>query len=232
MEKIGMIGGLGWESTLDYYKLVNSKVEEALGGFHSASLLLYSFDFKPILDLQMQGRWDLVLDAVTEASLSLESAGAEFLIICSNTMHKIADSLAERINIPILNIIDCVAEELKIRGNSRIALLGTRFTMKDGFYADRLRKVHSIESVIPTDAEADHIQKIIYEELAKGIVHHDSKNYIVGIIERMYGQGIEGVVLGCTELPMLVKEHDVALPLFDTMEIYMDAAVKKHLGHR
>jgi len=222
MKKVGMIGGLGWESTLNYYRLLNSLIEGKMGNFHSPTIILYSFDFYPILQMQMNGQWDQVLDNMASASKSLEASGADILVICSNTMHKIADRLQERTNLPLVSVIDCVAKKVLEDDKARIALLGTKFTMDDGFYSSRLFEMHGIESVVPEKDDMDVIQNIIYKELARGLVKRESKEAIMGIVKKLKSKGIQGIVLGCTELPMIIKKEDVDIPLYDTLKIHMD----------
>ena len=227
-----MIGGLGWRSTIDYYTIINSKIEQRQGNSHSANIILYSVDFSPILEMQMKGDWDGVLEQMLLASRSIELAGADFLIICSNTMHKVADDIQNVIAIPILNVVDCVASEIKRQRMDRVALLGTRFTMEDSFYRSRLYERHGIEAIVPEKAEMETIQNIIYNELAAGIVNQDSKLELLKIVKGLYAQDIEGIILGCTELPMLIKKRDVELPLFDTMDIYTQKAVDRYMDTR
>ena len=229
MKTMGLIGGMSWESSLDYYRIVNQEVQKRLGGLHSAKVLLYSFDFQEIEELQHQGRWEDLGRLLAEAALKLEAAGADFLVLCTNTMHKAAGHVQDKTRIPLLHIADTAAEAVKKAGIKKVGLLGTRFTMEEDFYKKRLLDVHGIESLIPEPKGRDRVHQIIYQELCQGILEPLSKNKLVNIIDGLKGAGAEGVILGCTELPLLVKQGDIQVPLFDTTAIHAAAAVHKAL---
>ncbi len=223
MKTIGLLGGMSWESTLEYYRIINEEVAKRLNGLHSAKIILYSFDFDEIAELQSQNRWNELGEILAEKAEMLERAGADFILICTNTMHKVADYVQSRINVPLLNIIDCVAEEVVKRGIKRVGLLGTKFTMEDGFYEDGLRR-HGLDVIVPDDEDRNEIHRIIFEELCRGIFKEHSKRKLIEIIGRLKMKGAEGVILGCTELPLLVKEAEI--PIFDSTKIHAVYAVE------
>ncbi|ADB57241.1 aspartate/glutamate racemase family protein [Archaeoglobus profundus] len=223
MKTIGLLGGMSWESTLEYYKIINEEVAKRLNGLHSAKIILYSFDFSEIAELQSQNRWNELGEILAEKAKILENAGADFILICTNTMHKVADYVQSRINVPLLSIIDCVAREVVKRGIKRVGLLGTKFTMEDGFYEDGLRK-YGLEVVIPDEEDRNEVHRIIFEELCRGIFKDSSKRKLIEIIERLKMKGAEGVILGCTELPLLVKHAEI--PIFDSTKIHAVYAVE------
>ncbi len=223
MKTIGLLGGMSWESTLEYYRIINEEVAKRLNGLHSAKIILYSFDFDEIAELQSQNRWNELGEILAEKAEMLERAGADLILICTNTMHKVADYVQSRINVPLLNIIDCVAEEVVKRGVRRVGLLGTKFTMEDGFYEDGLRR-YGLEVIVPDDEDRNEIHRIIFEELCRGIFKEHSKRKLIEIIGRLKMKGAEGVILGCTELPLLVKEAEI--PIFDSTKIHAVYAVE------
>ncbi len=230
MKKIGLLGGMTCESSIEYYKLINEITRKKLGGIHSAESIMVSVDFGNILPWMEAGKWDLVLDKLIRSSLEVEKGGGDFLVICTNTMHKLADQIAEKINIPILNIIDVTAEEIKKKGLSKIGLLGTRFTMVQDFYRKRLEQKHNIEVVIPDKIDISYIHKVIMEELTIGKIVQESKSGYWKIIKKLQQVGAEGIILGCTEIPLLVKQEEGKIPLFDTTSIHASAAVELSLS--
>lgn len=225
MKLLGFIGGMNWQSTVEYYKTINTLVNQKLGGNHSASVIIYSVDFDEILKLEMQNDWNLVKRKMIEISGSLEKAGAKGLVICSNTMHLIAEDLQKVSKIPILNVIDATAEEIKKNGINSVGLLGTKFTMEGEFYRDRLENKYQLKVLIPSKNDIEKINNIIYNELAYGKINAPSKKEIKRIIEYLILDGAEGIILGCTELPMLINSNETDIPLFDTLVIHMTAAM-------
>jgi len=230
MKKIGMIGGMSWESSIEYYRIVNQTVREKLGGLHSARSIMYSVEFAEIEALQHQGRWDELASIMIEAARSLEKGGADFVIICTNTMHKLYDEVQANIKIPMLNIADATAEKIKTEGIDRIALLGTRFTMEEDFYKGRLVDKYGLDVIIPSTEQMEIVHRVIYDELCTGIIKPDSKQKYAEIIKLLVAEGAGGVILGCTEIGLLVKPEDSTVPLFDTTEIHAEAAVKYALA--
>jgi len=230
MKKIGMIGGMSWESSIEYYRIVNQTVREKLGGLHSAKSIMYSVEFAEIEALQHQNRWDELASIMIEAARSLERGGADFVIICTNTMHKLYDEVQNKINIPMLNIADATAEKIKMAGIDRVALLGTRFTMEEDFYKGRLVDKYGLDVIIPSSKQREIVHRVIYDELCAGIIKPDSKQKYAEIIKRLVAEGAGGVILGCTEIGLLVKPEDSSVPLFDTTEIHAKAAVEYALS--
>jgi aspartate racemase len=225
MKTIGMIGGMSWESTLEYYRLINQRVKAQLGGFHSAKCLMVSVDFHEIEMLQKENDWEGAARMMIDAARNVENGGADFLIICTNTMHKVADAVAGRIRIPLLHIADPTAQAVKACGIEKIALLGTRFTMEEAFYKDRLVKDHGLEVMLPSDAEMDVIHQVIYQELCLGVIQPNSRDRYLEIVDELIQKGAEGVILGCTEIGLLIKDGDSRVPFFDTTAIHAQAAV-------
>lgn len=225
MKTIGLIGGMTWLSSLEYYKLINKLVHERLGGHHSAKTILVSHDFAEIAALQQEGRWDILTNMMIDSAITLEKAGAELIIMCVNTMHKVANDIVDNITIPLLNISDSTAKEIHRLNLKKVGLLGTKFTMEQDFFSGRLERNHSINVLIPTETERNTIHDIIHQELAIGEFHTNSKEYILEVIENLAAQGAQGIVLACTELPLLLKPADVNLPLFNTTEIHASSAV-------
>ena len=232
MKTIGLIGGMSWESSLEYYRIINETVKERLGGFHSAECLMYSFDFQVVEKLQHEGNWEGLTELMVQAAQRIKTAGAEFIVICTNTMHKMADRVQESVNIPLLHIVDVTAESIKSDGKQTVGLLGTRFTMEQDFYRDRLRKKHGLNVLIPDERERQIIHDILYDELCLGEIKKVSKEKFRSIIENLSSRGAEGVILGCTEIPLLVEQKDYEIPLFDTTELHAKAAVEYALGVR
>jgi aspartate racemase len=226
MKTIGMIGGMSWESSLAYYRIVNQKVKERLGGLHSAECLMYSFDFHEVERHQALGEWRAATQLMIDAARKVETGGADFLIICTNTMHKMADAVQESIQIPLLHIADPTADKVKLRGIEKIALLGTRFTMEQDFYKGKLINDHGLEVILPGDEEMDVVHNIIYQELCLGKINAASRTRYLEIVDNLIGAGAEGIILGCTEIGLLIKDGDSRVPFFDTAEIHAEAAVE------
>ncbi|WP_299789420.1 aspartate/glutamate racemase family protein [uncultured Shewanella sp.] len=230
MKTIGMIGGMSWESTLSYYKAVNEGVKCRLGGLHSAKVVLNSVDFAEIERLQHLGEWGKTADILSDAAVSVEAAGADFFMICTNTMHKVADEITARVSIPLLHIADATAEQLVSDGVKKVGLLGTQFTMEQEFYRGRLTDKFGIEVVIPDSEQRACVHQIIYEELCQGQVNTTSREAYLAIIHDLQAQGAEAVILGCTEIALLVSQQDTKVPLYDTTEIHAKAAVQLALS--
>ena len=226
MKTIGLIGGMSWESTLFYYRHINEAVRKRLGGLHSAKLLLYSVDFDPIERLQHAGNWDATAKIISGAARSLQAGGADFFLICTNTMHRVAETVAQSVDIPLLHIADGTAAVLKSEQISRIGLLGTSFTMEQAFYKDRLTRQHGIEVVVPDFVDREVVHHIIYQELCLGEVKPASRDKYLHIVDKLVRQGAEGVILGCTEIGMLIEQSDTPVRLFDTTAIHANEAVK------
>jgi len=226
MKTIGMIGGMSWESSIVYYRIINQTVREKLGGLHSAKSIMVSVEFAEIEALQHQDRWDELAAIMIDAARSLEKGGADFVIICTNTMHKLYDKVQNHISIPMLNIADATAENIKAHGIDKIALLGTRFTMEEDFYKGRLVDMFGLDVIIPKEDEMEIVHRVIYDELCGGIIKPDSKQKYAAIIQRLVTAGAQGIILGCTEIGLLVKPEDSSVALFDTTEIHAKAAVK------
>lgn len=226
MKTIGLLGGMTCESSAEYYRIINKTVREKLGGVHSAKCLMYSFDFAKIDILMEGGRWEEIHDLLKNAAQSVERGGADFLVLCTNTMHKLAAELQSHIKIPILNIIDVTAEHIKSRGFRTIGLLGTRFTMEEDFYKERLTQKHGLTVLIPGTESIQKIHRIIVDELSIGDIRASSKTIYWEIMNHLKEQGAEGIILGCTEIPLLVTEADGDIPLFDTTRLHARAAVE------
>ena len=223
MKTIGLIGGTSWTSTLEYYRLLNEKVSQKLGGDNSAKLLLYSFNFQELLDLKYE--LPLVSNKLELVAQNLERAGADCILICANTLHMFAQEIQSRISIPLINIIDATAERMKARNISKAGLLGTQFTMEEDFYTGKLASAYSIETLVPIEEKRKIIHDIIYDELAKGIFKEDSKKKFIEEIGGLRERGAQGVILGCTEIPLFINNEDVDMPLFNTTEIHAQKAV-------
>ena len=230
MKTIGMLGGMSWESTASYYKALNEGVKNSLGGLHSAKICMVSVDFAEIETLQHQGNWAETANILIKAAKSVEAGGADFLLICTNTMHKVADEVASNISIPILHIADATAEQLKRDNITQVGLLGTQFTMEQDFYKKRLADKHNIEVIIPGSAERKVIHDVIYSELCLGKINDGSRTQYLKIIQSLYDRGAQAVILGCTEIAMLVKPQHTNVPLYDTTKIHAQEAVKLALS--
>lgn len=230
MKTIGMLGGMSWESTASYYKAINEGMTSALGGLHSAKICLYSVNFDEIEKLQHQGNWDKTAQILAKAAKSVEAGGADFIIICTNTMHKVVPDIERELDIPILHIADATANQLVADSITKVGLLGTRFTMEQDFYKSRLVDNFGIEVIVPNTAEQTIIHDVIYDELCQGIISPESKANYVDIINRLYEQGAEAIILGCTEIALLVQQEDTSVPLYDTTEIHAAHAVQLALN--
>ncbi len=226
-----MIGGMSWESSLEYYRIVNEEVHRQLGGVHSARSVMVSVDFAEIETLQRQGRWAEATQAMVEAAQQVERGGADFLLICTNTMHKMADAVQAAIHIPLLHIADATAEQVCAAGLSKIGLLGTRFTMEEDFYAGRLAQRFGLQVLIPGAAEREVVHRVIYDELVVGKILPESRTAYRQVIAGLVAQGAQGVILGCTEIGLLVKPEDSPVPLFDTTRLHALAAVQYAVGN-
>lgn len=225
MKTIGLIGGMSWESTVPYYRQINELVKQRLGGLHSARIVLYSVDFHDIERLQQGGRWDEAGDLLALAARALESAGADFLVLCTNTMHKVAAAIEAAVRIPLLHIADATAAEIRGAGLRRVGLLATRFTMEQEFYRGRLEQEHAIEVIVPEASDRDLVHRVIYDELCLGAIRADSREHYRQIIARLVDQGAEGIIFGCTEIGLLVSAADAPVPVFDTTAIHAARAV-------
>ncbi|WP_434049086.1 aspartate/glutamate racemase family protein [Marinobacter salarius] len=228
MKTIGLLGGMSWESTQTYYRLINEGVKSRLGGLHSAKLVLYSVDFAEIEALQHQGDWPATARILSGAALSLENAGADFLMIGTNTMHKVAPEIEEAINIPLLHIADATANVLTQDNIQRVGLLGTRFTMEQAFYRERLEAA-GIEVVTPDAPQRAEVHRVIYEELCQGEIQAASREAYLAVINSLAEQGAQAVILGCTEIGLLIKQTDTPVPLYDTTAIHAAQAVNQAL---
>lgn len=229
MKTIGMLGGMSWKSTVTYYQAVNEIVKRELGGLHSAKVLLYSVDFAEIEKCQVEGDWDKSADILSAAALNLENAGADFIVICTNTMHKVAPQIQNRIGIPIIHIAEATADELKQQNVSKVALLGTKYTMTQDFYKDKLISA-GIEVLIPDEQGIEAVNDIIYNELVLGIISESSKAKYLRIIDALSKRGAQGVILGCTEIGLLIGQKDTELPVFDTTQIHAAKAAMLSIG--
>lgn len=228
MKTIGLIGGMSWESTVTYYQIINEGIKERLGGFHSARILLSSVDFAEIEECQSKGNWDKSAAILGENARNLEKAGADFILICTNTMHKVVPQIRKMISIPIIHIADATADVLGKNGISKVALLGTKYTMTQDFYKERLIQ-SGISVLVPDEGDIEEVNHIIYDELCLGVISPRSRTTYQEIIRRMKDRGAQGVILGCTEIGLLIKQEDSALPVFDTTRIHAQAAVKAAL---
>ncbi len=224
MKTLGLIGGMSWESSIPYYRQINEAVKHTLGGLHSAKIILFSVDFHEIEVLQRQGDWDAAGEILAQAAQALERAGADAIVLCTNTMHKVAGTIEAAVKIPLLHIADPTATEIRSQGLQTIGLLGTRFTMEQAFYKDRLRQQHGLQVLIPNEADCAIIHRIIYDELCLGIIRESSRQDYLRIMSALIAQGAEGIILGCTEISLLVHNGDVAVPLFDTTGLHARAA--------
>lgn len=224
MKTVGLLGGMSWESTVPYYQVLNREVGRRLGGLHSARVLLVSVDFAEIETLQHQGRWEELGQSLAREARTLEDAGADFLVLCTNTMHLVVPRIESAISIPLLHIADATAERIRSAGVRRVGLLGTRFTMEEPFYRARLEERHGVEVLVPPEPERVEVHRVIYEELVVGRILDSSRDAYRRIVAELIGAGAEGVILGCTEIGLLLKPGDAAVPLFDTAAIHAEAA--------
>ncbi|MFT2092928.1 aspartate/glutamate racemase family protein [Paraglaciecola sp. 2405UD69-4] len=229
MKTIGLIGGMSWESTASYYQQLNQGIKQHLGGLHSAKIVMVSVDFAEIEALQHMGDWQKTAEILANAALSLEAAGADFFLICTNTMHKVADYVTQAVSIPLLHIADATGQQLVTEKISKVGLLGTKFTMEQDFYKQRIINKFAIDVIVPTDKEQDLIHSVIYQELCLGKVSNSSRDRYLKVIENLVERGAEGVILGCTEIGLLIEKQHTSTPLFDTTHIHALAAVAQSL---
>jgi len=225
MKTIGLIGGMSWESSLVYYRIINEEVSRRLGGLHSAPCILYSFDFAKIAELMHAGEWDTLADLLRSAARTLERGGAGCLVICTNTMHALADRIADASSVPLIHIADATGGRIAADGHATVGLLGTRYTMEGSFYRRRLEERFGLEVIVPGAGDREIVDRIIFDELCRGLIDASSRAAMAAIIGRLADQGAEAVILGCTEIPLLIGAEDVSLPVYDTTRIHALAAV-------
>lgn len=230
MKTIGLLGGMSWESTELYYRWINEMAKERLGGLHSARIAMVSVDFQEIEELQHQNRWEEAGQVLAKAAQQVEAAGADFLVLCTNTMHKVAPQIESAMRIPLLHIADATAEQIKQAGIDTVGLLGTKFTMEQEFYSGRLQDKHGLRVLIPSKEDREIVHRVIFEELVLGIVRDESRAEYLRIIENLHEQGAEGIIEGCTEIVMLVRQEHTTIPLFDTTAIHAQKAVEMALS--
>lgn len=229
MQTIGVLGGMSWESSLEWYRLANERVRDRLGGHHSARIVLDSVDFAEVEAMQARGEWDAAGDLLADRARALESAGAELLVLCTNTMHLVADRIQDAVGIPFLHIGDVAAQAVTRAGVSTVGLLGTAFTMEQPFYRDRLA-AHGISTLVPGDDDRRTVHDVIYDELVHGEIREESRQLYREVIGRLVGQGAEGIILGCTEIELLVSADDSPVPVFPTTALHVEVAVDRALG--
>jgi aspartate racemase len=228
MKTIGLIGGMSWESTVPYYRLINEAIKQSLGGLHSAKIVLYSVDFHEIEQLQRSGDWETAGRLLAEAARTLEAAGADFLLVCANTMHKVAPAIEAAVRIPLLHVVDATAADIRTAGFTRVGLLGTRFTMEGAFYTERLQQ-HGLQVLIPDEQDRQIVHRVVYEELCLGKIVDASREAYRRIMAGLVEQGAQAIILGCTEIAMLVGQGDATVPLFDTTQIHARNAAETAL---
>lgn len=226
MKTIGLIGGMSWESSSEYYRLINQTVKARLGGFHSAKTLMYSVDFAEVETLQRENKWAEAARLLADAAKKLQNGGADCIVLCTNTMHKVADEIQTSVSLPFLHIADATAQRIKAAGIQRVGLLGTRFTMDEDFYKGRLSAQHGLTVSVPGTQEREIVHRIIYDELVLGEINQSSKERYLAIMEQLVAQGAEAIILGCTEIGLLIQQQDSRVPLFDTTRIHAEAAVE------
>lgn len=226
MKTMGLIGGTSWESSIEYYRIINEVVKEKLGGLHSSKCLMYSFDFQEIVELMQAGEWEKISGLMQEAARVLKDAGADFIVICSNTMHRAAPDIEKNVGIPVHHIADAAAQVIMKMGLKKVGLLGTKYAMEGEFYRKRLQDRFGLEAIIPDENERCTVNRIIFDELCAGVIKPSSKEIFKDIINGLIGNGAEGIILGCTEIPLLIKQEDVSIPIFDTMTIHAVSAVE------
>ena len=230
MKTVGLLGGMSWESTTEYYKKINEGIRNGLGGLHSGKILMYSFDFEEIEVLQHKQEWDKLTELLIEKVKSLKLGGADFLAICTNTMHKMADEVEKGTGLKVIHIADAAAKKIIQKNKTTVGLLGTDFTMTQDFYTGRLKDKYNIDVIIPNEEDRKIVHRIIYDELCCGIIKRESKLDFIRIISNLKESGIEGVILGCTEIPMLIEQKDLDIRVFDSMQLHADEIVKEMLG--
>ncbi len=231
MKTIGLIGGMSWESTSEYYRIINEEIKERLGGLHSAKCMINSVDFEEIERFQSNGDWDGAGEILGNAANSLQKGGADFIIICTNTMHKVVEKIKENIHIPVLHIADATAKEIKRKDIQKVGLLGTKYTMEQDFYKLRIEENH-IKVMVPSKKDRDKVNEVIYTELCLGKITSSSREYYKRVIEELVQEGAQGIILGCTEIGLLIKQEDVSIPIFDTTHIHAVEAVNFSLQNR
>jgi len=225
LKTIGLIGGMSWASSLEYYRLINEAVNKKLGGFHSAKIVMYSVDFEELVNLQSNGQWLEITNLIIKAAKALEMAGADLVLICSNTGHEGFERIVANVDVPFLHIADATGSEVASMNLKKVGLLGTKFTMERDFYKSRLNKNFGVEIIVPNENDRETIHRIIYNELCYRKIRQSSKEQSIRIINSLVDEGVEGVILGCTELPLLIKQQDSNVPLFDTTKIHASSAV-------
>ncbi|HHP1114138.1 aspartate/glutamate racemase family protein [Bacillus cereus group sp. MYBK163-2] len=225
MKTIGLIGGMSWESTSEYYRIINEEIKERLGGLHSAKCLINSVDFEEIERFQSRGDWNGAGEVLANAAYSLQKGGADFIIICTNTMHKVVEKIKEKIDIPVLHIADATAKEIKRKDIQKVGLLGTKYTMEQDFYKSRIEE-HDIKVIVPSGRNREKVNEVIYTELCLGKIVVQSREYYKRVIEELVQEGAQGIILGCTEIGLLIKQENVSVPIFDTAHIHAIEAVK------
>ena len=230
MKKIGLLGGMSWQSTVTYYQKINQEIAKRKGGLHSARIIMESVDFAPIAQLQAEDAWQEMSEQLTEAALNIQKAGADCLLICTNTMHLVAPQIQQHIDIPLLHIADATGKQLQRDSVKKVALLGTAFTMQKPFYKERLTERFDIEVIVPSPSQQDIVHRVIYEELCLGNINPDSKQTYLEIASELTARGAQGIILGCTEIGLLLQQQDSTLPLYDTVALHADAAVEFALG--
>lgn len=230
MKTIGLIGGMSWESSASYYRMLNEQVKQRLGGLHSAECLMYSVDFEEIERFQSQGKWQEAGERLANVALSLEKGGAELIVLCTNTMHKVISSIEEAVTIPVVHIADATAKEIHANHLHTVGLIGTKYTMEQDFYKERIAD-SGIKVLIPEAAERDMINQVVFDELCLGEILDSSKVEFQKVIQKLIDRGAEGIILGCTEIGLLIQQDDAEIPLFDTAKIHVEAAVKEALDH-
>jgi len=230
MKTMGLIGGMSWESTAVYYRLLNEMAARRLGGLHSAKLVLFSVDFHEIEQILTEGRWNDAASILGNAGLALKNAGADFLVLCTNTMHKVSEEIETISGLPLLHIVDVVGEAIHKQNIRKVGLLGTKYAIEMGFYQERLDERFGVEVQIPNEEDRERIHRVIFEELCKGVLKNDSRQAILSIIGKLVGAGCQGIILGCTEIPMLVQPGDTETPLIDTTAIHAQAALERALA--
>ena len=226
MKTIGLLGGMSWESTQHYYRVINQSVKQKLGGLHSAKIALYSVDFEPIEQLQHRGDWPATADILVDGARRVEAAGADFLLICTNTMHKVEPQISAALNIPVVHIADATAEVLRAQGMQTVGLLGTAFTMEQDFYKGRLTEKYGLDVLVPEAEDRALVHRVIYQELCLGEVEQASKREYLRVVENLQQRGAQAVILGCTEIGMLIQQADTPVPLLDTTTIHAERAVQ------
>jgi aspartate racemase len=227
MKTIGLIGGMSWESSIEYYRIINEEVRDRLGGLHSAKCIMHSVEFEGIRELQEKGDWAALTEIMAGAAKGLRDAGAGFVVICTNTMHIMAEDVQKKAGIEVLHIADATGQEIKDLGLKKVGLLGTKFTMEKDFYRQRLKDKYGIEAIIPAEGERQEVHDIIFKELCAGILRPGSRDRLKAIIDGLTARGAQGVVLGCTELPLILGQKDARIPVFDTTRIHAEAAVRR-----